>query len=474
MVAFFAALDRPELWLLWVPYGIYLARTDPAARKLVLSLFALVSGAVVPARALGLRATSSEGSPARRRRAPTAPRTPSAHSAPSSAITPGVCYSRASRSRRCWRPAAAAIGFVAGRARWRSQSGAARGSCSALGVVGFAWWVGCGDRDAGRLLGQRPLPGPRRGADCDRRRRRLGLGRERPGARMLRRGVSAGQPACSPRLLRRSQCSSRSRRRSSGGVIQHPRHPRVARYQARLREDLSKTVRVLGGPAPILRCGTVMTEGFQVPMVAWALGVHTAQVEAPPASSANPGAAPNVIFKRVRRGRRSALPVVQAWRNANYRLEAHVGTFRVYSSCRDRVALADGDRHRSLSRDPTDRRRRHPELVRAGSRRGSEWADRWWFCSRSRPTCGRGLSAESSGWTRRSRPVSRSHSVSAIPGILRHDGNPPLYYMLLHFWMRRVRHERVRHPLAVRCCSGSSRSRPGCGRAGRCSGGGRG
>jgi hypothetical protein len=28
------------------------------------------------------------------------------------------------------------------------------------------------------------------------------------------------------------------------------------------------------------------------------------------------------------------------------------------------------------------------------------------------------------------------HALSSIPGILRHDGNPPLYYLLLHFWMR--------------------------------------
>jgi mannosyltransferase len=28
------------------------------------------------------------------------------------------------------------------------------------------------------------------------------------------------------------------------------------------------------------------------------------------------------------------------------------------------------------------------------------------------------------------------HPLSAIPGILRHDGNPPLYYLLLHFWIR--------------------------------------
>ncbi|HTP21881.1 MAG TPA: glycosyltransferase family 39 protein [Solirubrobacteraceae bacterium] len=28
-----------------------------------------------------------------------------------------------------------------------------------------------------------------------------------------------------------------------------------------------------------------------------------------------------------------------------------------------------------------------------------------------------------------------SHSLSAIPGVLRHDGSPPLFYMLLHVWM---------------------------------------
>ena len=29
-----------------------------------------------------------------------------------------------------------------------------------------------------------------------------------------------------------------------------------------------------------------------------------------------------------------------------------------------------------------------------------------------------------------------SHSLTAIPGVLRHDGSPPLYYLLLHVWMQ--------------------------------------
>ena len=35
-----------------------------------------------------------------------------------------------------------------------------------------------------------------------------------------------------------------------------------------------------------------MTEGFQVPMVAWTLGVHTLQIQAPPAAGAPPGPPP--------------------------------------------------------------------------------------------------------------------------------------------------------------------------------------
>ena len=41
-LGFLAALDRPEIWLFWGPYGLYLWWKDPGARKLVIGLFVLI------------------------------------------------------------------------------------------------------------------------------------------------------------------------------------------------------------------------------------------------------------------------------------------------------------------------------------------------------------------------------------------------------------------------------------------------
>jgi hypothetical protein len=43
-----------------------------------------------------------------------------------------------------------------------------------------------------------------------------------------------------------------------------------------------------------------------------------------------------------------------------------------------------------------------------------------------------------------------SHKLSAIPGVLRHDGSPPLYYMLLHVWMSIFGHsESATHAMSL-------------------------
>jgi hypothetical protein len=222
--------------------------------------------------------------------------------------------------------------------RRRRRVAAAPAELLALAVVGYGWWIGVALETQGGFSGND---------------RYLVLGTALIGiaggvgwawaagalARLLRgRGsatmrVSAGVLVAVGALLAIPPSIFKK------GVTSIPATHGALVYQAHLRDDLGTAVRELGGPARILSCGTVMTEGFQVPMVAYALGVHTIDVEAPPGSTVHPGPAPNVIFQA--RDTRTAflLPVVQAWTTVHYRLVAHVRTFSVYSSCRDRVTL---------------------------------------------------------------------------------------------------------------------------------------
>jgi hypothetical protein len=83
-----------------------------------------------------------------------------------------------------------------------------------------------------------------------------------------------------------------------------------------------------------------MTEGFQVPMVAWTLGVHTVRVDASPLPGAPLPPAPNVIFQTRAQRHASLLPSVRDWSAAvPYQLVAHVRTFKVYSHCAGKVTL---------------------------------------------------------------------------------------------------------------------------------------
>jgi hypothetical protein len=115
-------------------------------------------------------------------------------------------------------------------------------------------------------------------------------------------------------------------------VVDLPRTHRALNYQAYLRSDLKAVINKVGGAGAILRCGSVMTEGFQVPMVAYNLGVHTVRVQASPQSRPLPPA-PDVILQT--RAQRSShlLPVIHDWPAAHYRLVTHVRTYRLYSTC---------------------------------------------------------------------------------------------------------------------------------------------
>jgi hypothetical protein len=357
-LGFVAALDRPEIWLFWGPYGLWLAWRDPAARKLVIGLFALIPLLWFLPEYWGsghfLRGVSRAHTP--RSNSAAFAKCPfckelSAHAWPTvllrtkiaaliAVVASAVPVGRALRARRPLR-----------------LSGPRERALAAVvlaGVTGLVWWIliailtqaGFSGNDRYLVLGaalidiaggvawgwaalalarviRRRLEG-QRGGDV------AGTGRGVGG------GGVAGWAAVAlgaigfvvlPNFI-------------GPNVIDLQRTHRALVYQAHLRHDAATAVRRLGGPSRVIACGSVMTEGFQVPMLAWTLGVHTMQIEAAPLPGQGVPPAPNVIFQTRAQRNASLLPRVRDWSSAvPYQLVAHVRTFRVYSHCAGKVTL---------------------------------------------------------------------------------------------------------------------------------------
>ncbi|MGH2877098.1 MAG: hypothetical protein ACRDLV_12680, partial [Solirubrobacteraceae bacterium] len=117
-------------------------------------------------------------------------------------------------------------------------------------------------------------------------------------------------------------------------LISIPRTHGSLVYQARLREGLNSLVARYGGPQKVLACGTVMTEGFQVPMVAWTLGVATPRIWAPPAAGAPAGPAPNLILQTRDTRSASLLPYLSTWPSVRYHYVGTGGPVHMFSHCR--------------------------------------------------------------------------------------------------------------------------------------------
>jgi len=351
VIGFFAALDRPELWCFWGPYGLYLWWRDPGARKLVLPLFALIPVVWFLPELWGsghlLRGVTRAQHP----------RSNSAAFASCPVCRVFVKEAWPTVLNRVKIPGilamlAAAFGLWRTRASWwrggpMSAALQARAWMLTLGAFGFIWWLGIAvetqagfsGNDRYLVLGTAPIAivggiawgwfaqtvaGVLRGlAERTSSLRRLAAPTFTPAAGAV---LAVVLFLAVPPWIGRN-------------IISLPRTHRALVYQAHLREDLTKAVSELGGPAHVLRCGTVMTEGFQVPMVAWTLGVHTLAVEDPPSNIAQPGAPPNVIFQTRSQSNTSLLPVVRAWKTTHYALVAHVRTFTVYANCAGGVTL---------------------------------------------------------------------------------------------------------------------------------------
>ncbi len=347
---FFAALDRPELWFFWGPYGLYLFWRDPGARRLVVGLFALIPVLWFLPELWGsghlLRGVTRAQHP----------RSNSAAFAKCPVCTVYTKEAWPAVLNRVKVPGilamvAAAFGLWRMRKTWWRQgpmSAAlrARALLVTIGLFGFVWWFGIAVETQAGFSGNN---------------RYLVIG-SAPVA--IAGGVAWGWFAGGvAALLRRlAELGSSLRRLASPlftlpagavvavglflavppwigqNIISLPRTHHALVYQAHLREDVTTAVREAGGAGELLKCGSVMTEGFQVPMVAWTLGVRTLRVTAEPSRLVTTGPWPNVILQARAQSKSTLLPTpaqIIAWEHAGarYRLVAHVRTFRVFSTC---------------------------------------------------------------------------------------------------------------------------------------------
>jgi hypothetical protein len=342
-IGFFAALDRPEIWLFWGPYGLWLWWRDPGARKLVAALFVLIPVLWFLPEYWGsghfFRGVNRAQHP--RSNSPAFASCPFCseiikHAWPTVLLRIKVVAALAVAG-------AAALLWRArrGRGSWRLQTLTERAQAGLVGagLLGLGWWVVIA------IMTQAGFSGNNRylilGAALVEIAGGVGWGWL---ALVLGRLLSARAGA-----LRASSDGARTGTWIVTGalvvvfmlapnwvgrnLIDVQRTHRALVYQAHLRTSAAAAVGRLGGGKRILACGTVMTEGFQVPMLAWTLGVHTLQVQASPVGPGTPPPAPNVIFQTRAQRKAHRLPKLSTWPTTNYQLVLHNRTFTVYEHC---------------------------------------------------------------------------------------------------------------------------------------------
>lgn len=339
-VGFFVALDRPEIWLFWGPYGLWLFWRDPEARRLVAALFVLLPILWFLPEYWGsghfLRGVSRAQHPRSN----------------SLAFAKSPFFSELEDA--AWptillriKAAAAVLVTVVAVLRWRSwrrgdrdalHSPAARAQTAAamFGLAGLAWFVviatmtqiGFSGNNRYLVLGSALVEVC--GAVA------WGWAAQDLGALAARRFARGRQAAArwwtAAGIAVVTLVFLVAPNWVGSNLISIQRTHRSLVYQADLRTGVTRLVADHGGAAKLLRCGTVMTEGFQVPLVAWTLGVHTMDVEAPPAEGQTV-AAPNVILQTRDTRHASLLPYLSTWPAVRYRYAGTSGPFHLFTHC---------------------------------------------------------------------------------------------------------------------------------------------
>jgi hypothetical protein len=345
-VGFFVALDRPEIWLFWGPYALWLFWRDPGARKLVIAMLVLIPVCWFLPEYWGsghfLRGVNRAQHP----------RSNSLAFAKSPFFSELIDAAWPTMLLRIKLAAAGLVGVTAvvlwrgwrrvGLDALRTPQARAQGIAALCAIAGLVWFVvistltqiGFSGNNRYLVLGSAlvDLSGAVAWGWAAREVGNLialvaRRGREPPGRALGRLSSYAGLAVVAAVFAMLPSWVGYN-------LISIPRTHRSLVYQANLRKGLTRLVAEYGGPAAMLRCGTVMTEGFQVPMVAWTLGVHTVQIEAPPIEGASPPPPPNVILQTRDTRDAALLPIVHTWPEVHYTYFGHSGPFRLFTHCR--------------------------------------------------------------------------------------------------------------------------------------------
>ncbi len=344
IVGFFVALDRPEIWLFWGPLGLWLLWKDAGARVLVVGSAVLVLVAWFLPVYLGCGSFSCSVTRAVHPRA--------------NSLAFASDPFEAELTKAAWPTmllrikAVAALLVVAvtvltwrtwrreGVAGLRTPASRARIIAALLGIGGLAWFVVIA------IMTQAGFSGNNRylvlGAALVDICGAVGYGWAAwelavLAPRLLRRGRDAGAAGVSAGLRWASVALVAlffmfAPNWVGSNLISIPRTHGSLVYQAHLRDGMSALVARFGGAKRVLACGSVMTEGFQVPMLSWILGVPTTRVEAPPLAGTEPGPAPNIILQT--RDTRSAarLPYLSTWPTVSYHYIGTSGPVHMFTS----------------------------------------------------------------------------------------------------------------------------------------------
>jgi hypothetical protein len=107
-----------------------------------------------------------------------------------------------------------------------------------------------------------------------------------------------------------------------------------AYYQARLTNGLPGVIERAGGKDRLLACGTPYTGAFQVPAIAWQLGVHTTVVRSASAPGDAPPQAPAVVFRSHTTSTSHPVPPIDSLGGeAGVRTIAISGGWRIVTRC---------------------------------------------------------------------------------------------------------------------------------------------